>query len=315
MLEAAPSGLTRNLSLRDLRYILAISEELHFGRAAERLGIALPQLSEIVRRIERDAQFRLFTRRPRVALTPAGEIVVGLARRALNQVDRTIAHARAVASGTMGTVSIGISEAAKLTNLPRVLKSFRERSPDIRLNLLEGSSSKLWDMLERRAVELIVTDEMRKDRGAISVPIMRYGMMLLLPEGHILAARPGPIALRDLSEESFVLFRRSNAPLLYDQIMRACHAAGLVPNVVQEVDSVSLIFALVRAGLGISFEHAQAKQFYVPGVRLHEISDEVPGIVLWLSCSREALSASGTLLRDLLLSSFEPRDDVPGPAC
>lgn len=291
-----------NLSLRDLRHLLVVSEELHFGRAAERLGIAQPHLSEAIRRLEDLAKVRLFTRRPRVRLTPAGEIVVAMARELTDEIEREFDHARAVVSGKMGTVRLGFTESAQLTDLPLALKEFQQSQPEIRLSVLEGTSSQLWAMLEQQALDLIISGEARPHEAIRSAPLINATLQLVMPEDHpLVLAGHEVISLNQLHDEEFVLFPRHAAPFYYDHIMRCCSLAGLAPQVVQEADSISLIVALILAGFGISFEQSEASKFAIPGIAMLPIAER-PSSTVWLSYVPPLLTPSGRIFRDQLLT-------------
>lgn len=290
-----------NLNIRDLRYLLTVAEELHFGRAADRLGMAQPQLSELIRRLEDMTRVRIFQRRPKVRLTPGGEILVDMARRMIGELERDVERARAVASGKVGAVRLGFSETAKLTELPMTLKAFSDRHPDVKLDLLEGTSAQLWDLLERRSLDIIVSREARHDARIVNSPILRTTLSLILPLGHPLRAYD-EISLRQLEAEPFILPRRSTDPSYYDQILRSCQEGGLNPNVVQEADSPSLMFALVRAGFGLSFELTQARKFTIPGIEFRAIKENILDVVIWLSHAMD-LGPSAERLRDFLFEA------------
>lgn len=252
-------------SLRDLQSVVIVAAEGHFGRAADRLGIAQPQLSERVGRLERQAGFRIFARRPRVALTAAGEVYVRSLKRLLADAEDGLAAARAVASGKVGTVRLGFAPVSLMSGLPAVLRRFRLEHPAVTLKLTERHSRFLSAGLQRGEFDLVITREEAPAAGVESVEIARDAMVLALPADHPLAAGPD-IALADLTAQDFILFGRAAAPEYHDRIMASCRAHGLEPAVVQEADGWSAILSLVSAGLGVSIVSAALSRIGFPGV-------------------------------------------------
>lgn len=291
------------LNMRDLHYFLVVAEELHFGRAAERLRIAQPQLSQVIRRLEDFSKVKIFTRRPRVRLTAAGEILVEMAKRIEVEVEAGMDHAHAVGSGKLGTVRLGFSAAAMLGTIPQLLEQFTSDHPEVTVILIEGKSSSLWDMLERNELDLIISRDLRYDTVAESTPIINEDMMVVMSEKHPLSSAT-EIKLSDLSEEPFVFFRRGSAPSYYDRIIEACHKAGLYPKIRQEADSSSVILALVNAGFGISFSSKQTGGLKFSTLCYKPIADTMPPATFWLSNLAQHVSPSSEALLRYLLESF-----------
>lgn len=287
--------MRNNFHMRDLHYLVMVAEELHFGKAAERAGIAQPQLSEVIRRVEDVWKVSIFTRRPRVRMTPAGSILIDMVRRVLAEIDRELDHARAVAAGRIGTVKLGLPPATMLTTIPTLLQNFRSAHPEVTLSLTESDSSALWEMLERREVDLIISRELRPDTNARNYQIVNDKLMLIVPETHRFAQRD-VVSLTELADENFVFFRRSAAPSYYDRIVAACHALGLYMTAMQEADSSSAILALVGAGFGISFAAANASRVRYPGVVYISIAEQMPSAIFWLSFFEEGLPPSAQLV-------------------
>ena len=290
------------ISPRELRAVFAVTEELHFGRAAERLGMAQPQLSQMIRRVERLAGFAIFTRRPQVSLTGAGAVLVAAARRAGRELEDGIAEGRAVASGKKGNVRIGFSDVAMLTPLPATLRGFATANPDVDLKLREGHSQHLLEQMRRGEFDIIVTRQQVDEPGFHSIKAIADHMMLALPVGHRLAGREC-VRLGELESESFLIFRRSTAPAYYDRIISACAAAGFSPRITQEVDTLSATMALVAAGFGISFASTASKARGHAGVRLCHIEDEMPDVSLWLTCRPDRLTPASRIAIDAILCS------------
>lgn len=297
MIQTMLSGV----NLRDLRWLLAVAEEMHFGRAAERLGVAQPQLSNVIRRLEDLSKVVIFVRRPWVRLTAAGAILVEMAKRIEAEFESGIDHAYAVGSGKVGTVRLGFPNAAMLGVVPTILKGFLDHHPEVTLNLVEGLSNILWDLLERNELDLIISREIRYDAGSKSVPIIDGDMKLVIAADHRLRDEDH-IHLSDLRDEPFVFFRRRAAPLYFDKIISSCHQAGFHPNIVQEADSTSVILALVNAGVGVSFGLSQVGSVSFGSLLYKPIIEPMPSATFYLSFMEDKISPCASILMEHLTS-------------
>lgn len=240
------------VELRHLRYFLAVAEELHFGRAAERLGIAQPPLSQQIKSMEELVGHALFERKPRVRLTPAGEALLDVARRTLAQVEEGLDLARRAGRGEEGKVTVGFAASILTTTLPEILRTYRERYPGVELRLLELSSAAQAAALADGSIDVgFVREAVGQGGGLLCEPVFREEFVAVLPPSHALAKRR-QLPLGDLAEEPFVHFPRAVAPALFDQIAEACRRAGFRPRVVQEAREWLTILGLVEAGLGVS---------------------------------------------------------------
>jgi DNA-binding transcriptional LysR family regulator len=244
------------MELRHLRYFVAVAEELHFGRAAQRLRIAQPPLSRQIRDLEREIGTPLFERVARgVELTPAGQAFLSEARLTLAQAERAQRTALRAAQGETGRLRVGFVEAATYSGiLPDVLGFFRAHLPDIGLSLLELDSQEQAEWLRDGRIDLglLHSPPADADRWLHLESVYGDPMVTALPHMHRLAGR-ARLALGDLATEPFVLFPRTSAPALYDDIITRCRAAGFGPRVVQEAAGWHTIAALVAAGVGVSF--------------------------------------------------------------
>jgi DNA-binding transcriptional LysR family regulator len=257
------------LELRHLRYFVAVAEELHMGRAAQRLNIAQPPLSRQIRDLERELGAPLFKRVPRgVELTAAGRAVLPEARLALAQAERLQRTARRAARGEIGRLRVGFVEAAADASvLPDVLGFFRSHLPDIGISLFEMDALEQAEALRTERIDVGLLDSPPPDaeRWLHVEPVYSDPMLAALPDAHPLAAR-ARVALRDLAGEPFVLFSRLSAPTLYDAITAQCRAAGFDPRVVQEATGWHTVSGLVAAGVGVGFAPRSVSELRRPGV-------------------------------------------------
>ncbi|MBI1209861.1 MAG: LysR family transcriptional regulator [Alphaproteobacteria bacterium] len=259
------------MELRHLRYFVAVAEEGHVTRAAERLGIQQPPLSLQIRALEREVGAQLFRRRPRgMELTAAGRAFFTDAQEILQRVDHAFASTRRTARGEQGRIAIGFTNSAPFHPfVPRVIRAFRDGFPLVALNLEESGTSELVEALRAERLDAVFVRSSAPDYSGLAVHfLMEEKMMAALPAGHRLAANSGakPLDLAALNAEPFVLYRRLAGPGFYDAIITACRDAGFNPTVVQEAPRILSTLNLVAAGLGISIVPASLQRMQMDGV-------------------------------------------------
>ncbi|MFE7192273.1 LysR family transcriptional regulator [Kitasatospora sp. NPDC057541] len=258
------------LPLPQLHAFTVLAEELHFGHAAARLGIAQPPLSQQIARLETKVGHPLFVRAPgRVALTPAGRELLPAARRALADLSDGLAAARAVGSGRAGRLRLGFSASLTLTVLPGLLATFRTRYPDVDLDLREMTTSPQLAALQERTMDVGLLREPPDDAGAGPLAfrtVLTEPFVAVLPKDHPLAAQRA-IDVSQLADEPFVLLPRPVGPRLYDRITGLCEAAGFAPRIAQHAVEWQTVCALVGAGLGVSLAPASIRR-----LRLREVA-------------------------------------------
>jgi DNA-binding transcriptional LysR family regulator len=264
------------MELRHLRYFVAVAEELHFGRAAERLRIAQPPLSRQIRDLERELGTPLFERGPRgVELTPAGRAFLPEARLTLAQAERAQRTAQRAARGETGRLRVGFVDAATHSGiLPDVLGFFRMHLPSIGLSLLEMDPPQQAEALRDGRIDLglLESPPPDADRWLHVETVHADPLVAALPHGHRLAGR-ARLSVADLAEESFVLFPRHVAPALYDDIIARCRSAGFSPRVVQEAAGWHTVASLVGAGVGVAFVPRSLGELRQPGVAYRAVRD------------------------------------------
>src|SRR5688572_8006370 len=259
------SRMDEKINLRLLRYFLAVAEELHFGRAAQRLHIAQPPLSQQIRLLEQALGFPLFERTSRrVALTPAGKTMVAVARQCFADLKQGVTAARLEARGER-VLRIGYVTTAILTFLPDTVRAFRQQHPKTHLQLREVPSSLQLQALRAGNLDLAIVTHPMPDPLIRRHLLLRDPLVLVLPSNRrITHLRQKGLA--ELAAEPFLLFPRAQTPSLWDHIMKACSQNGFVPQIHQEAQSWHAIFGMVAAGMGITVAPASAMEHRVPGV-------------------------------------------------
>lgn len=279
------------MELRHLRYFLAIVAERHFTRAAKKLGIAQPPLSQQIRQLEDEVGTRLFTRTARgVTLTAAGEAFLPHAEAALREVERARTAARRVSHGDLGTIRIGFTSAASLNPLvPAAISAFRTAYPDVELRLVVHATTPLLAQLSQDMIDVAFVRPTSTERESLrAIPLPDERLWIALPTGHALATRKR-LRLGDLRNEPFILYPRANGSLLYDSIIAACQKAGFSPRVVQEAPQMASMVSLVAAGVGVTLVPESVCQLRPAGVRYLPIRGQTPLAMLWLVAQRGAI--------------------------
>lgn len=271
-------NLEQCMNLRQLRYFVAVAEELHFGRAAIRLHISQPPLSQQIHNLEEVLGVTLFTReKKRVELTFAGRVFLDSARKLLEQSRLAIHSARRAARGEVGTLAIGYVSSIPFTGLiGRAVREFRAQRPDVQLHIKEMRAIDQIKAIVERGIDIgFVREPLLQAHPLVeSRCVYREAFVVALPADHPLTSAQA-VRLADLHEDSFVLYPRDSGTVLYDQVIRICHGAGFFPSVIQETPQFAAVLDLVSAGLGISIVPASTANASLPNVRFRPIIDTV----------------------------------------
>src|SRR5579862_1952635 len=273
------------MELRHLRYFVAVAEELHFHRAATRLHISQPPLSQQIRALERELGVTLLARnRRRVALTAAGTGFLEDARAILESVDRAAERARGIARGSLGTLSIGFVGSAMFSpTLPGILREFRTAHPDVELVLRELPTSAQLTALAAGELDIGVIRgpvELAELDGQLELmTIQRERLVAAVPADHPLAAHRR-LRGEDLRGEAFVILARREAPGLYAGLATAMGDSGGLPEDVLEVAEMQTIISLVAGGFGVSLVPASVGQVDRSGVAFRPFAGPSPTIEL-----------------------------------
>ena len=240
------------MEFRHLRYFLAVAEELHFGRAAQRLSISQPPLSLNIQQLEASVGARLFTRNSRgVQLTAAGQAFVPAARALLAQAGAAMREAREVAQGQAGELQIGFAGTLLYCGLPQMLQRFQDSHPRLRLVLRELSSSEQLSELVRDRLDVGFVHTPRVPPGFEQVLVASQPLVVCLPQGHALA-EAAVIGLQDLQGQALVVVSRSVSPDYHERILSECELVGWLPPVVHELRHWLSVVALVAQGQGLA---------------------------------------------------------------
>jgi LysR family transcriptional regulator, benzoate and cis,cis-muconate-responsive activator of ben and cat genes len=260
-----------DLELRHLRYFIAVAEELHFGRAAARLGIAQPPLSQQIQRLEQLVGTKLLERTSRrVQLTDAGRILLNEARPVVAATQAAVEATRRAARGETGELKVAFAATVMFLALPRIIRNFRDRFPLVHLDLREMPTGPQLSALVSGEIDIGFVREPTPDDTLEIVTVMREPLRIAVNKSHPLAARP-TLAVRDLASEPFVLFPEELAPGLYRQVMGLCQQAGFIPNVIEESRELYTSVSLVEAGIGVSILPASVEKLGWRGVRYRPI--------------------------------------------
>lgn len=285
-----------DIDLRHLRYFLVVAEELHFSRAAERLDIAQPPLSQMIRRLEHELGVSLFHRTKRqVSLTDAGVVFCEEAKRTLAQAERAIRCARRANSGELGRLMVGFIGSAAYSVLPSIVRRFREQYPDVDLTLQELSTIQQVHALRNGQLQVGFLRPFGQEPTLRYKVILQEPLVIALPEHHRLSPQT-KIRMGMLADEPFILFPRTLAPELYDQIISLCQHARFSPHVVQEAMQLPTIVSLVAAGIGVAVIPASLQNLGRTGVSYRTIREPTPKAELVVAWSTEKPS--------VLLESF-----------
>lgn len=256
------------IELRPLRQFLAVAEELHFGRAARRLHMTQPPLTQAIQQLERTLGARLFERTQRsVALSAAGAALLPEVRRLIAAAESLPQQAQAAAAGLAGRLRLAFVSSIAYGPLPGWLRSFREQHPEVRLALREATLDVQLAAFAAGEIDagFVLHAEGAAPPGLAALRVLREPLVLALPEAHPLAARRAP-AMARVAAEPLVIFPRPIAPSLYDAVLGHYRAHGATPVIAQEAIQMQTIVNLVSAGIGLAWVPASMMQLQRPGV-------------------------------------------------
>ena len=285
------------MELRHLRYFTAVAEELHFGKAAAKLHMAQPPLSQQIKQLEEELGFLLFHRAKRsVQLTAAGERFLGETRLIFQRLEQAIATGRRTSRGELGELSIGFVGSASYSVLPSILQRFRQRCPQVELTLRELTTNVQLEALRENRIDIGFVRPPIQGDGFAQQPILQESLVVALSERHRLAGKVAKgkaeqditaltsLRIADLAAEDFILFPRPLAPGLYDQVIALCQQGGFSPRVVQEAVQMQTILGLVAAEIGIALVPESLRNLQRVGVvylPLREVTPRAEIALVW----------------------------------
>lgn len=301
-------------SLARLSCFIAVAEELHFGRAAERLHMTQPPLSRQIQQLEAELGVQLIDRTTRsVTLTPAGVAFLPDARRILQLAEGAAMTVKRVPAGDLGTVVVGFTAASAHAILPRLLERAREKLPDVKLELREMVSAAQLEGLTTGEIDLGMARPPLKRPGIVSRPLLHEQLVAALPVGHPLAGQTRQLTLNDLDGQDVIMYSPVQARYFNELLISAFTIAGATPRYVQFVTQVHTMLVLVRSGIGIALVPASAATLHPEGVVFRSIGAfrerPVELDAAWRSDSTNP--ALLRLLRDVLPQREWTTDDLP----
>jgi DNA-binding transcriptional LysR family regulator len=301
-----------NLELRQLRYFIAVAEEKHFGRAALRLHMTQPPLSQAIQGLEQLLGTALFVRTKRsVALTPAGNALLPEALRILQQAAALPELVSRAAGGSAGTLSLSFISTADYSILPPLLLRFRERFPQVRINLREATTDIQLDelMLDKIDAGLLLPPLPEKIKPQLDyLPLLSEPLLAAIPSGWRPDRQPGrpskgvrgkakatangdnAISLKALAELPLIIFPRRISPAFHDTIIACFRDAGVTPHIGQEAIQMQTIIGLVSAGMGMALVPQSVSNLKRPGVEYRSLHDAAPLIETGLAWRRDNAS-------------------------
>lgn len=259
--------------LRHLRYFRAVAEELHFGRAAERLHMAQPPLSQQIRQLEQELGAPLLVRTTRsVELTRAGEAYLRRVVKIIDDVDAAGAEARRIADGVEGQLTIGCVGSATYSLLPRLARALSETLPGIEVRVLgEMLAPAQLSALQAGEIDLALLRPPADQAGITTVTVRRDRLLAAVPADHRLGARRH-VRVADLRNEAFIMHAGQGRSTMSTVVADLCRQAGFVPTVRHEVAETSTLVTLVAAGLGVAIVPAPTAELAILGVRYVPLS-------------------------------------------
>ncbi len=294
------------MELRHLRYFIAVAEELHFGRAAQVLGISQPPLSQQIQALEQEVGARLFERtNRRVELSEAGRLFLHEARLVLAQVDKAADVARRAQLGELGELKIGFTSSAPFnSSIPQAIFAFRQAFPAVHLNLQEMSSTEVAESLVDESIQVGLMRPLPLPDSLSVIELMREPLVAVLNAGHpLVEGSERGLHLAQLADEPFVFFPRTYGSGLYAQLLNLCRDAGFSPHVAQEAGEAMTIIGLVAAGLGVSVLPASYQRIRIDGVVYRTLLDQEAVTAVWLVQRKGAQTPMAKAFVELLVAN------------
>lgn len=282
------------MDLRQLRYFVTVAEELHFGRAAERLHMTQPPLSQAILALEAEIGVALFTRTKRsVALTPTGREWLKHVRRLLEEAAALPGIARRLSRGEIGSLAVAFVSTADYSALPAIISHFKQKFPEVDIHLREATSDVQIELLLAGEIDagLIIAPPHTALPASLAYrPLLAEPLIAAVPDAWIqsgrIRLRRGRLRLKDVLEEPLILFPRRSAPAFHDIITGYYAACGASPRIGQQAIQMQTIISLVSAGLGLALVPRSMRNFSRRGARYLPLEENPPRIetgLVWRS--------------------------------
>ncbi|WP_439687091.1 HTH lysR-type domain-containing protein [Cupriavidus oxalaticus] len=298
--------------VRHLWLFLAVAEEGHFGRAAKRLGMSQPPLTEQIQVLEQALKVKLFERgRKGATLTPVGAAILPAVRKFAEQLGRLELAVQEAISGSTGVLSIGAISSAMVDTLPALIDELGKRFPQLTVSVTEIDSVEAIPALQRGDIDMAFA-RLEGDFGPSigALPLRQDRLAVALPKTHKFAGMPR-VRLASLAEEPFVIFARAVSPTYFDSLVATCRAAGFSPRILHEVRTVASQVAFVGCGQGIALIPSSLKKAAPDSVVVRPLKEAVNVItttVAWSTTRKSpAVEAAIEILSSHLASAVKPR--------
>ncbi|CCO23792.1 LysR family transcriptional regulator [Maridesulfovibrio hydrothermalis] len=292
------------MELRQLRYFVAVAEELHFGRAARRVHIAQPPFSQQIKGLEEEIGARLLERNSRkVRLTGEGRYFYKQALSILSQAEEAAATVARMAKGEYGNIKVGFMEIAMDSLLPEAVRSFRHRYPGVSVQLSQFGATIQLQRIHSGELDVgFSTVYLHAMEGLSSVKLFSKNHVLAVPEDHIFTGRDS-ISLEEIAGEQLIMFPRTGQPDLHDAIMEAFTFKGLTPVISQEVSGLSGASALIASGMGVTFlpENSRVSR---KGITLVPLAEEFPSMDIYMVWNKEEYSNTAGVFMERVADYF-----------
>ncbi|MCJ2876633.1 LysR family transcriptional regulator [Rhizobium pusense] len=274
--------------IRQLWMFLAVAEEQHFGRAAKRLGMSQPPLTEQIKVLEKALNLTLFERSRRgTVLSPAGAAILPAVRQFAGQVERLEQVVREVAAGQSGVLRIGAINAAMLETVPTILAKLKAQHPNLTVYIQEIDSAEAVPALEAGDLDLAFARiEGEVGPGIATMPLTEDRLAVALPADHSLAALPR-VRLQSLAKEPLVMSSRKVSPVYFDMLTAVCRSHGFAPRVLHEVRSVASQIAYVGCGQGVALVPASMSRLAPENVVLRPLKERITVVTAALAWNRD----------------------------
>jgi DNA-binding transcriptional LysR family regulator len=291
-----------NAELRQLRYFVAVAEEMHFGRAARRLHMTQPPLSQAIQALEAQLGTPLFSRTRRsVALTAAGQTLLPEVQRLLQQVEGLASLAQSAAAGESGRLSLAFVPVADYSVLPTALREFRAALPSVHLDLQEATTDIQIELLASGRIDAGILLPPLPDKLKAEVdylPLTSEPLVLALPEGT--ATTKNKLSLKRCTDLPLIVFPRRMSPAFHDLILGCLRDAGLSPRIGQEAIQMQTIVSLVSAGMGFALVPQSVSNMKRPGVEFRAMQEVSPWVEIGLAWRRDNPSPVLAAFLDLM---------------
>lgn len=271
------------LELRHLKYFITVADELHFGRAAERLGISQPPLSQQIHALETRLGAKLFERKGRgIVLSGAGSALLPRARAILTQTERAAESVARSQRGELGELHLGLMSSGPFTVVvPRVLARFRERLPDVRLLIHEMATVQQIEALEQGLIDVGVIRPEALPHGIKAMELFKDSLTVVMHASNPLAAKEGPVDIAELANEDFIFYQRHLGIRLYDEVIALCTRAGFSPRILYEVRELPTIIGLISGGFGVAVLPGSVQRMMVENVVYRPVKNMEAATAVW----------------------------------